>query len=69
NGYAASGVPFYLLIDRDPQVGSATLFWSPERPTGTYDNQRQWKFGDQIELPEPFQLALTTGTWTTWTEE
>ncbi|MFE1592706.1 Uma2 family endonuclease [Nocardia sp. NPDC058705] len=69
NGYAASGVPFYLLIDRDPQAGCATLFWSPDRTAGTYDNHRQWKFGEPIELPAPFHRTLTTDSWTTWTEE
>ncbi|MEU2979673.1 Uma2 family endonuclease [Streptomyces hirsutus] len=58
-GYAQAGVPLYLLIDG----------WAPGGPTITlygepfgnvYRVLDAGKFGDHIQLPEPFGLALDT---------
>ncbi|MFB6939631.1 Uma2 family endonuclease [Streptomyces sp. HUAS 31] len=59
-GYAQAGVPLYLLIDNwAPGGPTITLFGEP---TGeVYRVLRAGKFGDQIELPEPFDLSLDTG--------
>ncbi|MFI9509101.1 Uma2 family endonuclease [Nocardia sp. NPDC052566] len=69
NGYAATGVPFDLLIDRDPRVCTATLFSEPDRKVGRYERHRCWKFGEPIVLPEPFGLTIPTDTWTGWRED
>ncbi|MEU5633916.1 Uma2 family endonuclease [Streptomyces rishiriensis] len=59
-GYAQAGVPLYLLIDG----------WAPGGPTVTLYGEPHgdvyrvlWagKFGDTVELPEPFGLKLDTG--------
>ncbi|WP_371503332.1 Uma2 family endonuclease [Kitasatospora sp. NBC_00374] len=55
-GYAAAGIPCYLLIDRDE--GRATLFTDPM--DGDYTVHTQAAFGKPLELPEPFSFALDT---------
>ncbi|MGC5568459.1 Uma2 family endonuclease [Streptomyces sp. FR-108] len=60
--YAAAGIPLYLLIDR----------WAPGGPTVTLYGEPQGdvyrvlyagKFGEQIALPEPFDLKLDTSAF------
>lgn len=69
NGYATTGVPHYLLIDRDPRVASATLFSDPDLTKGCYERHRCWKFGEPIVLPEPFGLTIPTDDWAAWREK
>ncbi|GAA1069469.1 Uma2 family endonuclease [Kitasatospora arboriphila] len=55
-GYAASGIPCYLLIDRSYR--SATLFTDPA--DGDYTVHTQAAFGKPLDLPAPFSFALDT---------
>ncbi|GAB3689132.1 Uma2 family endonuclease [Nocardiopsis oceani] len=60
-GYAHAGVPLYLLVDRwdpDSDKGEVTLFSAPER--GRYTRTHKVPFGDEVHLPEPFDLTLDT---------
>ncbi|MEU3611142.1 Uma2 family endonuclease [Streptomyces sp. NPDC006872] len=58
-GYAQSGAPLYLLIDGwAPGGPTITLYGEPQRDV--YRVLRACKFGDAIELPEPFRLKLDT---------
>lgn len=68
NGYAATGIPYYLLIDRDPKVARAILHSSPDRSTGRYEDQQAWSFGDTIHLPAPFDVDIVTSDWQPWTD-
>ncbi len=55
-GYAAAGIPCYLLVDRTD--GNATLFTDPEN--GDYTAHTQVPFGKALDLPAPFSFALDT---------
>lgn len=56
-GYAASGVPIYLLVD--PLEQTVTLF---SKPAGdSYQDVHRVLFGGKLDLPEPFTGALDTG--------
>ncbi|WP_259316627.1 MULTISPECIES: Uma2 family endonuclease [Kitasatospora] len=55
-GYAAAGIPCYLLADRDE--GRVTLFTEPEN--GDYTALVETGFGRTIDLPAPFSFALDT---------
>lgn len=58
-GYAQAGVPLYLLIDHwAPGGPTITLYGEPHGDV--YRVLRAGKFGDQVELPEPFGLSLDT---------
>ncbi|MBL3667917.1 Uma2 family endonuclease [Streptomyces sp. M2CJ-2] len=58
-GYAQAGVPLYLLIDGwAPGGPTITLYGEPQG--SVYRVLRAGKFGDRIELPEPFNLTLDT---------
>ncbi|GAB3179689.1 Uma2 family endonuclease [Streptomyces incanus] len=58
-GYAQAGVPLYLLIDGwAPGGPTVTLYGEPHR--NVYRVLDAGKFGDRIQLPEPFGLALDT---------
>jgi Uma2 family endonuclease len=65
-GYASVGVPFYLLIDRDPKKVKATLYSDPDTAEGTYRSSKTWSFGEVIELPEPFGIEIPTTSWQDW---
>ncbi|WP_055586207.1 Uma2 family endonuclease [Streptacidiphilus griseoplanus] len=55
-GYAASGIPLYLLVDR--QDGTASLF---AQPSGDhYVSRVQVTFGGVVHLPAPLGLRLET---------
>ncbi|WP_377270878.1 Uma2 family endonuclease [Peterkaempfera sp. SMS 1(5)a] len=55
-GYAASGIPRYLLVDR--QGGTARLF---AQPWGDHDVSRiQVTFSGVVDLPAPLGLRLET---------
>ncbi|MFI9332257.1 Uma2 family endonuclease [Kitasatospora sp. NPDC052868] len=55
-GYAAAGIPCYLLIDRG--AGTVTLFTEPEN--GDYRAHVQTDFGKALDLPAPFSFTLDT---------
>jgi Uma2 family endonuclease len=55
-GYAASGVPIYLLVD--PLEQSVTLFFEPAGET--YQQMHRVPFGASIELPKPYSGKLDT---------
>ncbi|MFF2656945.1 Uma2 family endonuclease [Kitasatospora sp. NPDC058032] len=55
-GYAAAGIPCYLLIDRGE--GRATLFSDPEG--GDYTTIHETESGRRIKLPAPFSFTLDT---------
>ena len=56
DGYAAAGIPVYLLIDRDD--GTVTVFSDPE--DGRYRLQLNKPFGATVELPDPVDITLDT---------
>jgi hypothetical protein len=65
-GYARSGIPHYLLVERDPRHPHIALLADPDRESGFYRSRRTWGFGDTVDLPEPFAFAIPTGSWTPW---
>lgn len=63
-GYAAAGVPLYLLIDAYAPGGpTVTLFGEPTREV--YRVLQAGKFGETFPLPEPFDLKLDTSVFPT----
>ncbi|MBU3060698.1 Uma2 family endonuclease [Nocardia sp. NEAU-G5] len=66
NGYARVGIGYYLIVDRDPKVAVSTLYAEPDRESGSYQESVSWKFGETIELPEPFGISIRTDEWTPW---
>ncbi|GAA1856602.1 Uma2 family endonuclease [Actinomadura bangladeshensis] len=68
SGYARSGIPFYLLVDRDPRMPGVTLYGEPDVRAGTYEVLQTWKFGDVVRLPEPLGFEITTELWEPWDE-
>ncbi|MDX2528581.1 Uma2 family endonuclease [Streptomyces europaeiscabiei] len=56
DGYAAAGIPVYLLIDRDDC--SVVVFNQPEN--GRYRHEEKLAFGATIKLPEPVNITLDT---------
>jgi Uma2 family endonuclease len=65
-GYALAGIPYYLLVDRDPKVSSTTLYSIPDRRSRAYLHRESWEFGATIDLPEPFNVKVKTDDWETW---
>ncbi|MEU0769846.1 Uma2 family endonuclease [Streptomyces albogriseolus] len=55
-GYAAAGIPVYLLIDRDDC--SVVVFNQPEG--GRYQHQEKLPFGASVKLPDPVNVTLDT---------
>ncbi|MFE2419736.1 Uma2 family endonuclease [Streptomyces hokutonensis] len=55
-GYAAAGIPVYLLIDRDDRT--ATVFTHPE--DGRYRHQEKLPFGATVKIPDPVNITLDT---------
>ncbi|MFF2951898.1 Uma2 family endonuclease [Kitasatospora sp. NPDC057965] len=66
SGYARCGVPYYLLVDRDPRQPGVTLFGDPNKAEATYQVMGEWKFGDAVRLPEPFDAEIRTDAWRSW---
>lgn len=66
SGYAHAGIPHYLLVDRDPKFCTITLYGNPDRRTGTYTVLNTWKFGDLVQLPQPFGFEIATDRWQSW---
>ncbi|MCC9306999.1 Uma2 family endonuclease [Kitasatospora sp. RB6PN24] len=56
-GYAAAGIPLYLLIDR--KADRVVLHSDPE--DGKYRDVIEVKVGDPLDLPAPFSFSLDTG--------
>lgn len=56
-GYAAAGIPCYLLVDR--QRNELVLHSAPLH--GDYSRTDRVSVGDPLELPEPFGFTLETG--------
>ncbi|MFF7179597.1 Uma2 family endonuclease [Streptomyces sp. NPDC008121] len=62
HGYATAAVPLYLLLDsRHSGRPTATLYGEPRN--GTYRVLSAVKFGEEIYLPAPFDLALDTSAF------
>ncbi|WP_216896176.1 Uma2 family endonuclease [Nocardia alni] len=66
NGYARVGIRRYLIVDRDPKIAAATLYSLPDTQSGSYQASESWKFGETIELPEPFGISIRTDEWMPW---
>jgi Uma2 family endonuclease len=64
--YAKVGIPYHLLVDRDPQQASITLYSIPDSAAGAYLQEESWKFGEVVQLPEHFGVAISTDEWLTW---
>lgn len=58
-GYAASGVPIYLLID--PLEKAVTLFTEPAEVS--YQQVSRVPFGAVLALPEPFAGEINTSAF------
>ncbi|MEU1181275.1 Uma2 family endonuclease [Streptomyces sp. NPDC005820] len=56
DGYAAAGIPVYLLIDRDDC--SLIVFNQPE--DGRYRHEEKLPFGATVKLPQPVNITLDT---------
>ncbi|PHQ50760.1 hypothetical protein BLA24_18460 [Streptomyces cinnamoneus] len=56
DGYAAAGIPVYLLVDRDHHT--VTVHWQPE--AGEYRCLLTHPFGKPVDLPEPVGFTLET---------
>ncbi|MFF6971601.1 MULTISPECIES: Uma2 family endonuclease [Streptomyces] len=60
--YAQAGIPVYLLVDRfDPHGPTSTLYTDPLN--GAYRLARRVPFGEQLQLPEPFDLKIDTSAF------
>ena len=57
DGYAAAGIPVYLLIDRDECT--VTVHFEPK--DGSYRSRTSRPFGAVMELPQPVGITLETG--------
>ncbi|MFI7318133.1 Uma2 family endonuclease [Streptomyces venezuelae] len=56
DGYATSGIPVYLLVDRD--AGEVRVYADPVG--GRYRSLVRRAFGDAVELPDPVGITLDT---------
>jgi Uma2 family endonuclease len=61
---ARAGVPYYLLVDRDPKFAAVTLFGEPAN--GRYTPLAAWTFGEPFTLPSPFNVAIDATEWKPW---
>jgi len=69
NGYALVGVPYFLLVDRDPRRLVVTLYSEPDVDAGVYTVNQAWEFGQTVSLPEPFGIEIPTEEWEAWDED
>jgi Uma2 family endonuclease len=65
-GYARVGIPYYLLVDRDPKIAATTLFSIPDQGSSAYLHRESWEFGATVRLPEPFNIEIDTAGWRPW---
>ncbi|MFJ9829001.1 Uma2 family endonuclease [Streptomyces sp. NPDC101160] len=56
DGYAAVGIPVYLLVDRE--TTTLHVFTEPEH--GAYRTEESHPFGDPVPLPSPVDITLDT---------
>lgn len=56
DGYAAAGIPVYLLVDREDRT--VTVFTDPEG--GRYRRLVNHLFGAVVEIPDPVGITLET---------
>jgi hypothetical protein len=68
SGYALSGVPWHLLVERDPRTPGIILYHRPDQGTGRYRVHTTWKLGEQVILPEPLGFSFSTELWQPWGE-
>ncbi|WP_106403002.1 Uma2 family endonuclease [Actinocorallia populi] len=64
--YAQVGIPYYLLVDRDPKAKVITLYSIPDAATGAYLQEESWKFGETVVLPEHLGVEIPTDEWLPW---
>ncbi|MFJ6047886.1 Uma2 family endonuclease [Streptomyces sp. NPDC092307] len=60
--YAQTGIPVYLLIDRE--ACDVTVFSEPDGRR--YANTHTVEFGNDINLPDPVNVTLQTGPLKDW---
>lgn len=60
--YAETGIPVYLLVDRE--AGEVTVFSEPDGVR--YESTKTVPFGKRIELPAPVGITLDTEPLKTW---
>ncbi|WP_327362385.1 Uma2 family endonuclease [Streptomyces sp. NBC_01296] len=56
DGYAAAGIPVYLLIDRERH--SLTVYSEPAE--GKYGDDPAFAYGEMVEIPAPVGITLDT---------
>ncbi|MFE2499351.1 Uma2 family endonuclease [Streptomyces scopuliridis] len=56
DGYAAAGVPVYLLVDRD--AGQLVVYTDPQN--GRYQLRTSRPYGATVKIPAPVGIALET---------
>lgn len=66
SGYAHAGIPYYLLVDRDPKACVTALYANPDTRAGAYVELQTWGFGESIRLPQPFDFEISTEHWDHW---
>ncbi|WP_327296820.1 Uma2 family endonuclease [Streptomyces sp. NBC_01197] len=57
DGYAAAGIPVYLLVDRDAE--KLVVYSEPDR--GEYRTRTSHAYGSTVTLPSPVSITLETG--------
>ncbi|MFD7020947.1 Uma2 family endonuclease [Streptomyces sp. NPDC059928] len=62
SAYAQTGIPVYLLIDRD----TCEAFVYSEPDGDTYANLTRRPFGRTIDLPSPVDITFETGPVRDW---
>ncbi|MGW7435003.1 Uma2 family endonuclease [Streptomyces sp. NPDC054849] len=60
--YAQTGIPVYLLTDRE--ACDVTVFSEPDGRR--YANTRTVEFGNDVELPDPVNVTLQTESLKDW---
>ncbi|MDK1473080.1 Uma2 family endonuclease [Streptomyces sp. 549] len=56
DGYAAAGIPVYLLVDRE--ACTVTVYSEPQ--DGTYRRRATQPYGEVVEVPAPVSVTLHT---------
>ncbi|MBU3870361.1 Uma2 family endonuclease [Streptomyces sp. 4503] len=58
--YAASGIPVYLLVDRD--ACAVIVHTNPDPKSGCYLDIHRAPFGERVALPDPVGITIDTDT-------